>query len=424
MRTRYFPARFIRILKSFQFCLIPISFVSFVILVFMTALNALIKDARMLELRRLEDALERDSVCDRLGMLLQQSNRSTMDPAVRSYNSTVLEFCQRLERSRQHFFERRAKPIDRFEHRFILNDAGQCDNQTRLLIVVHSLHNYVDRRMAIRRTWGSAARVGSWPGKELPGRVRLVFMFGRHSDSQLEDALRLESMEYEDIVQGDFVEGYRNMTLKSLLGLHWFHVHCPGAEYMFKCDDDMFVNIPHLMQAIRDANMTSWSIMGPLNIASKVQRHGKWAISKSDYPFYYYPPYESGSGYVITADLVYPLVELADFVPRIFIDDVYVTGILGKILNIRHVRRGGFAYWTDKPPALCDILTGSILTGTKVTPDMQYQLWSGMVNRSSDCHDDKKLNCASTLRMSEGSLSVIIICVFLYNVHHFLRCLS
>jgi hypothetical protein len=146
----------------------------------------------------------------------------------------------------------------------------------------------------------------------------------------------------------------------------------------------MFVNVPAILEAVSAENMTR-AIMGPFNTGSRVYRKGKWAISISDYPFYYYPPYESGSGYVISADLWRPLLNASDYVPHIFIDDVYITGILGRIVDARHVIRTGFAYWTNKAPAPCAIVNGTVLTGTRVDPDRQYSLWNELVNGTSRC---------------------------------------
>jgi len=61
--------------------------------------------------------------------------------------------------------------------------------------------------------------------------VRLAFMFGRlTSVSGAEEALDAENNQYRDIVQGNFDENYRNLTLKSLTDLDWVIEYCPAAE--------------------------------------------------------------------------------------------------------------------------------------------------------------------------------------------------
>lgn len=186
------------------------------------------------------------------------------------------------------------------------------------------------------------------------------------------------------------MESYRNMTLKSLLGLKWVHEYCPSAQYLIKSDDDMILNMPALMTVIHRYNM-SWSIMGPLNRGARVLHSGKWKLLPSDFPFHFFPPYESGSAYVIGADLVHPLFTASEYVPHIFIDDVYITGILGQILNITHIKQKGFAYWVDKKPQVCDMLDNRILTGTGITPEYMISLWKQMKSRQF-CFGDPSLS--------------------------------
>ena len=57
-----------------------------------------------------------------------------------------------------------------------------------------------------------------------------------------------ESNSYSDIVQADFSDTYLNLTLKSLVGLKWGAEFCSGAEYFMKTDDDMFINVPRLLE--------------------------------------------------------------------------------------------------------------------------------------------------------------------------------
>ena len=62
-------------------------------------------------------------------------------------------------------------------------------------------------------------------------RIRLAFIFGRlYDDPRAENDLRAESQTFGDVIQGDFGENYRNMTLKSLTGLHWVLKYCSSAQ--------------------------------------------------------------------------------------------------------------------------------------------------------------------------------------------------
>ena len=156
------------------------------------------------------------------------------------------------------------------------------------------------------------------------------------------------------------------------------------CRFMFKCDDDMFVNIPAILDVLRSDDLRR-TVIGPHNRGSPVYRKGKWALRPTDYPFHYFPPYESGSGYLISADLLRPLRNASDFVPYIFIDDVYITGILGRVVGARHVTRPGFAYWTNQAPSACAIVNGSVLTGTRVTTERQRHIWNDLMSPVTNC---------------------------------------
>ena len=272
----------------------------------------------------------------------------------------------------QDYYRRQATVVNPFPYGFLKTPRTACPGSVFLVIVVHSHPSYRDRRDAIRRTWG---RYGN--GQEgSPRSTRLVFALGvdRKLSPNLVDA---ENDLYDDIIQGNFTDAYRNMTLKSLLGLKWVSENCAGVPYMLKSDDDMFISIPYLIDILLTTRPKR-SIMGPHNWHSRVRRRGKWGISKKLFPFNWYPPYESGSCYVITVDIVRELYETSAYVTPLFIDDVYVTGIIAKIIGATHIIQQGFAYWIDKSPTACDFVTHRKISGTRVTPKLMYMLWKGM----------------------------------------------
>jgi len=297
------------------------------------------------------------------------------------------------------FYRRRAHSVNRYLHRVLLEPTRLCPPNTRMIILIHSHHPHRERRAAIRSTWGEAVRTGSWPNDRRNGScagLRLAFVFGLHRDPGLNDLIAEESSQHDDVVQGDFADSYQNMTLKSLLGLKIVDERCPGVPYLLKTDDDMIVNLPYLLDLLdhTHANL-SRSIMGPLNIGSRVYRHGKWKLTKTQFPFDHFPLYESGSAYVITGDLIHELFVTSEYVPHISIDDVYVTGILGRILGVTHIRQRGFAFWTDKPPTDCDMVLNRVVTGTKMTPPNLRTLWNRLKL-------DPKCSVNTAFRISES----------------------
>jgi beta-1,3-galactosyltransferase 1 len=51
-----------------------------------------------------------------------------------------------------------------------------------------------------------------------------------------------ENKKFKDIVQGQFIDSYRNLTNKGVMGYKWISEHCMNAEIVLKVDDDAFVN--------------------------------------------------------------------------------------------------------------------------------------------------------------------------------------
>ncbi|NXU33362.1 B3GT4 galactosyltransferase, partial [Thalassarche chlororhynchos] len=59
-------------------------------------------------------------------------------------------------------------------------------------------------------------------------------------------ALRAEALRHGDLLQGDFLDVYANLTRKTLLLLSWAAARCPAVPFLLKADDDVFVNLPAL----------------------------------------------------------------------------------------------------------------------------------------------------------------------------------
>ena len=53
------------------------------------------------------------------------------------------------------------------------------------------------------------------------GAGRLVFMLGTTPNTRLLEEVGQESAEHGDIVQGDLLDTYRNLTYKSVMGHLW-----------------------------------------------------------------------------------------------------------------------------------------------------------------------------------------------------------
>ena len=184
----------------------------------------------------------------------------------------------------QAYYRRQATIVNPFRYTTITTPRIACPHDVFLIIVIHSHPTYRDRRDAIRRTWG---RYGNGH-VEAKGLTRVVFSLGVDTNVSA-DTIRSESDIYDDIIQANFTDAYRNMTIKSLFGLKWVSENCDRVPYMIKSNDSTFISIPYLIDILLTRRPT-WSIMGPLNIHSKVFRTGKWALTKKRVPLRLVPP--------------------------------------------------------------------------------------------------------------------------------------
>jgi beta-1,3-galactosyltransferase 1 len=51
-----------------------------------------------------------------------------------------------------------------------------------------------------------------------------------------------ENKKFKGIVQGQFIDSYRNLTNKGVMGYKWISKNCMNAEIVLKVDDNAFIN--------------------------------------------------------------------------------------------------------------------------------------------------------------------------------------
>ncbi|CAK9293523.1 unnamed protein product [Gordionus sp. m RMFG-2023] len=82
---------------------------------------------------------------------------------------------------------------------------------------------------------------------------RFNFTTYQQSTSFTQKRLKIEARKYRDIVQGNFVDSYQNLTYKMIMGFKWIVSRCPKADYILKIDDDVYVDIFKLYILINKA---------------------------------------------------------------------------------------------------------------------------------------------------------------------------
>ncbi|XP_065732867.1 beta-1,3-galactosyltransferase 5 [Phocoena phocoena] len=195
-----------------------------------------------------------------------------------------------------------------------------------LVLLVTSSHEQMFARSVIRSTWGREKIVR---GK----RIKTFFLLGTSPRKDMSRAVSQESQQYHDIIQKDFVDVYFNLTLKTMMGMEWIYRFCPQASFVMKTDSDMFVNIYYLTELLLKKNRTTRFFTGflKLNEYPIRKRYNKWFVSKFEYPWDKYPPFCSGVGYVFSSDVAGQVYNVAESVPFIKLEDVFVGLCLEKL---------------------------------------------------------------------------------------------
>ncbi|ODN05752.1 Beta-1,3-galactosyltransferase 1 [Orchesella cincta] len=146
-----------------------------------------------------------------------------------------------------------------------------------------------------------------------------------------------ENLEFHDILMGDFIESYKNLTYKHLMGLEWAATFCENARFVLKQDDDIAVDYFQLSNMLNGTELGnelssqfSPKIYGKVLENQEVVRDPelKWFTTREQYPDSSYPPFVSGWAYVTTIPAIQELIMASQSSKYFFIDDAFITGIL------------------------------------------------------------------------------------------------
>lgn len=228
--------------------------------------------------------------------------------------------------------------IDLTNFDYLINQAA-CDNfqwpndvanaivkPPIVLILIHSAPRNWHKRNVIRETWG-----------QKDSRARIFFLLGAVNSTSLQIRLNQENNMFQDIIQGNFYDAYRNMTYKHTMALKWFVYNCPKLKYLIKTDDDVFVNTPAVYDLLEAGFNDERNLIFCYRIEeARIKRtyRSKWRVSTKEFRGWYYPPYCPGFSIIYSRDVVMQLYREAQQTPYFWIDDVHITGTLTQHLNL------------------------------------------------------------------------------------------
>lgn len=272
--------------------------------------------------------------------------------------------------------------LNNFEFEINHRSCKNLRQQPVVVISVHTAPDHFTNRKAIRETWGFK-----------DPRALLIFFIGSVVKKDLQHRIDVESELHEDIVQGSFIDAYRNLTYKHVMVFKWFVYNCPDTPYLLKLDDDVFVNTPLLYNYLETPTIQSKSLHVKELVLCKVTHNppvirantSKWFVPLNEYPDSNYPDHCQGNTVVYTNDVVTELYQKAQTLPFFWIDDVHVTGIVTSKL---HISLSPFdQYFKPLEKALLD-KTPFLFTTPNLSETKIRELWKHVGTNATNINTD------------------------------------
>ncbi|XP_069787772.1 N-acetyllactosaminide beta-1,3-N-acetylglucosaminyltransferase 2 [Narcine bancroftii] len=223
----------------------------------------------------------------------------------------------------------------------IIDQPTKCMNKPVLLLAIKSLESHFDRRQAIRQSWGSEVTIRN-------KTIARIFLLGKSSQvddfPDLSDMLKFESEQHNDILLWNHRDTFFNLTLKEVLFLEWINKSCSNIQYIFKGDDDVFVNTLQILEYLDTLNEDKAKDLFIGDVITNAGPHRdkklKYYVPESVYEGVY-PPYAGGGGFLYSGHLAKRLHDISHHVALYPIDDVY-TGMCLSKLGLAPEKHKGF----------------------------------------------------------------------------------
>lgn len=211
---------------------------------------------------------------------------------------------------------------------FLLENRKLCesDKSISVVVMVYSAPTNFERRALMRQTWLNKTYLSDL------GTVKVVFLLAKVTNATLQADLEAEHARHADILQGDFIDDYYNLTHKGVMGFQWLSEHCKNAKTVIKSDDDIVINmyrffteiLPGMLQqpkqvvCYRSPRSEIFRGIYHKSYVPKTQFHGEIQ----------FPMYCKGPFVFLTFDLVPLILQSASITPFFWLEDVYLYGLV------------------------------------------------------------------------------------------------
>ncbi|CAL4190389.1 unnamed protein product, partial [Meganyctiphanes norvegica] len=216
----------------------------------------------------------------------------------------------------------------------------------------------------------------------VPVHKRRNHISGLKYASRRTETLYRRVIKESELIDATSLNNMRILAFASTL--QWASSYCSDVPYILKMYDDSLLNVFSLSQYLEtllrnteDADTSERNIKTKIRtqtpkdgivdrpgcmsqlpscilcvklssgVFSKVQRAGKWKVSRREYPSNSYPSYCHGLGYLLQPAAAHRLLQHIPDTTYFKIEDVFVTGILRESAGLSvHRMNNNFTRWT------------------------------------------------------------------------------
>ncbi|PIO64907.1 N-acetyllactosaminide 3-alpha-galactosyltransferase [Teladorsagia circumcincta] len=150
----------------------------------------------------------------------------------------------------------------------------------------------------------------------------IIFVTGLSQRESLNNELRTEAATHGDILQGHFIDSYRNLTMKNVAALRYVAAVCPTVQAVVKLDDDVAWNIQNTKRIVDDA-IRDQRIYCPLHVSMK------------EYSETHYPPHCSGLAYAMPRSAYFSILGAVNKERYFWVTQTLLGGCLETSIVIR-----------------------------------------------------------------------------------------
>ncbi|ETN69786.1 N-acetyllactosaminide 3-alpha-galactosyltransferase [Necator americanus] len=210
--------------------------------------------------------------------------------------------------------------------KYIVVPSPDC-RRMQIFVLVFTAANDFESRDTWRRIYG---------GRSMRRKFSycVIFPIGRLENSNDTARLLEESNLFDDILQGDYVDSYRNLPMKTLSALRFAAVAYPSLDSILKIDDD-----------------TAWNVPVVTRYMIRVLPKSISYVTYDEYKDDSYPQYCLGIAYVLHKTALLPMLDAVPEMKYFWIDDVFVTGFMARAANVSFVEINQFV---ERKPARKD----------------------------------------------------------------------